>query len=171
MLENYKCVVASMDQIIEKWDEEIKRHNYSEEWKIYKEHSLSNMDTRIVYMGILDGKIITEATAIVSSKDTCMENKDYLVDNGKAYLSAFRTNKEYENQGYFSKLYKFMENDLKKRGFKILTLGVEPKEVRNMQIYFKWGYTNYIKTDYEYYPSGEKILVNYYEKELKTFDV
>ena len=64
-----------------------------------------------------------------------------------------------------------MENDLKKRGFKILTLGVEPKEVRNMQIYFKWGYTNYIKTDYEYYPSGEKILVNYYEKELKTFDV
>ena len=45
---NYKCVVASMDQIIEKWDEEIKKHNYSEEWKIYKEHSLSNMDTRIV---------------------------------------------------------------------------------------------------------------------------
>ena len=64
-----------------------------------------------------------------------------------------------------------MENDLKERGFKIFTLGVEPKEVRNMQIYFRWGYINYIKTDYEYYPSGEKILVNYYEKELKTFDV
>ena len=40
MLENYKCVVASMDQIIEKWDEEIKKHNYSEEWK-----TLSNLFT------------------------------------------------------------------------------------------------------------------------------
>lgn len=164
MLENYKCVIASKSQIIEKWDEEIKKHNYSEEWKIYKEQSLSNMDTRTVYMGLLDGKIITEATAIISGKDKCIENKDDLVDNGKAYLSAFRTNKEYENQGYFSKLYKFMENDLKKRGFNSLTLGVEPCETRNIQIYLKWGFSKYIKTDYEYYPNGEKILVNYYEK-------
>lgn len=124
------------------------------------------MDTRIVYMGILDGKIITEATAIVSSKDTCMENKDDLVDNGKAYLSAFRTNKEYENQGYFSKLYKFMENDLKSKGFKSLTLGVEPKEVRNIQIYFNWGFTKYIKTGYCKYADGEIVVVNYYEKEI-----
>ena len=97
MLENYKCVIASKSQIIEKWDEEIKKHNYSEEWKIYKEQSLSNMDTRTVYMGLLDGIIITEATAIISGKDKCIENKDDLVDNGKVYLSAFRTNKEYEN--------------------------------------------------------------------------
>lgn len=47
MLESYKCVVASKDQIIEKWDEEIKRHNYSEEWKIYKEHSLSNIELEL----------------------------------------------------------------------------------------------------------------------------
>lgn len=166
MLENYKCVVASMDQIIEKWDEEIKRHNDSEEWKIYKEQSLSNMDTRTVYMGLLDGIIITEATAIISSKDKCMENKDDLVDNGKAYLSAFRTNKEYENQGYFSKLYKFMESDLKSKGFKSLTLGVEPKEIRNIQIYFNWGFTKYIKTGFCKYANGEVAIVNYYEKEL-----
>lgn len=75
MLENYKCVIASKSQIIEKWDEEIKKHNYSEEWKIYKEQSLSNMDTRTVYMGLLDGIIITEATAIISGKDKCIENK------------------------------------------------------------------------------------------------
>lgn len=162
---NYKCVVASKDQIIEKWDEEIKKHNYSEEWKIYKEQSLNNMDTRIVYMGILDGKIITEATVIISGKDKCMENKDDLVDNGKAYLSAFRTNKKYENQGYFSKLYKFMENDLKSKGFKSITLGVEPKKVRNIQIYFKWGFTKYIKTGYCKYADGKVAVVNYYEKE------
>ena len=40
MLENYTCVIASRNQIIDKWDEEIKRHNDSEEWKIYKEQSV-----------------------------------------------------------------------------------------------------------------------------------
>ncbi len=55
-MNNYKCVIASKSQIIEKWDEEIERNNYAEEWKIYKEHSLSNMDNEIVYMGILNEK-------------------------------------------------------------------------------------------------------------------
>lgn len=118
-------------------------------------------------MGLLNGEIITEATAIVSEYDFNMQNKDGLIGDKKAYLTAFRTNKEYENKGYFSKLYKFMENDLKKRGFKYLTLGVEPYEIRNIQIYFKWGFIKYIKTDYEYYSSGEKVIVNYYEKTLK----
>ena len=59
-----------------------------------------------------------------------------------------------------------MEKDLKNRGFNSLTLGVEPCEERNKQIYFNWGFTNFIKTAYEEYPNGQKILVNYYKKEL-----
>ena len=154
------------DLIIKKWDEEIRKHNNSKTWIDFKEKSLRNLDTRIVYMGILNDEIITESTAIISINDLDMQNKDNLVGNNKAYLTAFRTNKEYENKGYFSKLYKFMEEDLKKRGFTSLTLGVEPSEVRNIMIYFNWGFTNYIKSDYEYYPNNEKILVNYYEKKL-----
>ena len=45
-------------------------------------------------------------------------------------------------------------------------LGIEPNEIRNMQIYFKWGFKSYIKTDYEYYPNGEKVMVNYYKKSI-----
>ena len=137
---NYKCVVANKDLIIKKWDEEIRKHNNSKTWIDFKEKSLRNLDTRIVYMGILNDEIITESTAIISINDLDMQNKD--------------------------KLYKFMEEDLKKRGFTSLTLGVEPSEVRNIMIYFNWGFTNYIKSDYEYYPNNEKILVNYYEKKL-----
>ena len=147
-------------------DEEISRHNNSKLWKEFKKISLNNLDTRIVYMGILNDEIITECTAIISLKDLNIQNKDNLIGNNKAYLTAFRTNKEYQNKGYFSKLYKFMENDLKNRGFKYLTIGVEPCEVRNIQIYFKWGFTKYIKSCYEVYPDLEKVLVNYYEKEL-----
>ena len=163
---NFKCVIATKDLIIGKWDEEIKKHNDSDTWKEFKKESLRNIDNRFVYMGILDDKIIAEATAIISLDDLDMQNKDGLVGNGKVYLSAFRTNKEYQNKGYFSKLYKFMENDLKEKGYKTLTLGVEPSEVRNIQIYFKWGFIKYIKTDYEYYPNGEKVIVNYYKKDV-----
>lgn len=165
--DNYKCVIASKDLLIKKWDEEIEKHNNSDVWKQFKTVSLRNINNRIVYMGILEDKIITECTAIISENDLDIQNKEDLIGNGKVYLTAFRTNKEYENKGYFSKLYKFMEQDLISRGYKIFTLGVEPSEVRNIQIYFKWGFTKYIKTDYEYYPNGEKVIVNYYEKDVK----
>lgn len=165
-MKEYKCVIANKDMIIKKWDYEIQKHNNSMLWKSFKEESLSNMNTRTVYMGLLDGEIITECTAIISSDDKNMQNKDELIGNDMAYLTAFRTNKDYEGKGYFSKLYKFMENDLRNKEFKYLTLGVEPCEVRNMQIYFKWGFNNYIKSDYEVYPDGERILVNYYRKDI-----
>ena len=55
---------------------------------------------------------------------------------------------------------------LKKIGFKYLTLGVEPNEIRNKQIYFHFGFTKYLKSSYETYPNGQKILVNYYKKEI-----
>lgn len=132
----YRCVIASKELIIKKWDEEIRKHNNSKIWIDFKEESLRNLDTRTIYMGILDGKIITECTAITSDDDLDMQNKDNLIGKNKAYLTAFRINKEYENKGYFSKLYKFMEDDLKRKGFTSLTLGVEPSEVRNMMIYF-----------------------------------
>ena len=164
--DNYKCLIADKNLLIQKWDEEIKKHNNSNKWIEFKTKSIRNINNRIVYMGILNNEIITECTAIISDKDLDMQNKEDLIGENKAYLTAFRTNKEYENKGYFSKLYNFMEHDLKERGFKSLTLGVEPNEVRNMQIYFKLGFTNYIKTSYEKYPDSKKIMVNYYRKDL-----
>ncbi len=165
-MDNYECVIASKELIIKKWDEEIKNHNNSGLWKQFKRQSLRNLDTRIVYMGLLNGDIITEATAIISENDLDMQNKDGLIGNKKAYLTAFRSDRDFENKGYFSKLYKFMEEDLISKGFDTLTLGVEPSEVRNIKIYFNWGFTKYIKTGYESYLNGENILVNYYEKKL-----
>lgn len=166
MKDKYKCVIADKNLIIKKWDEEIEKHNNSLNFKKFKEESLNNLNTRIVYMGLLNGKIITECTAIISIDDLNMQNKDNLVGEKTAYLTAFRTNKEFENKGYFSKLYKFMEDDLKQKGFTTLTLGVEPSETRNIQIYFNWGFVNYIKTSFERYPNGDEILVNYYKKDL-----
>ena len=73
-----------------------------------------------VYYGILNGEIISEATAMLSNLD--VKDSTGLVDETTAYLSAFRTRKEYQGKGYFSKLYKFMEDDLKSRGYTTLVV-------------------------------------------------
>ncbi len=165
---NYECKIASIDDMNIKWDEEISKHPDNSNWIIWKNDNIKlvkNNDA-IVYYGLLDGLIICEATAIIN-KDAYIHG-EYLIDSDTAYLTGFRTNKEYEGMGYFSKLYKFMEDDLINKNYKHLTLGVEACEVRNMMIYFKYGFINYIKSDYEGYPDGKKILVNFYKKDLLT---
>ena len=59
-----------------------------------------------------------------------------------------------------------MIGDLKKRGYKKVTLGVEPSETKNKQIYFKYGFNEHIKNSKEVYPDGTEIDVEYYGKKL-----
>ena len=168
LMQNYVCKIATAEEMNTKWDYEIsKAKNDKNNWLIWKKQNINNFKNNkiIPYYGILDDQIICEATAALTSD--IVQNSDKLVDNTTAYLTAFRTNKEYEGRGYFSKLYKFMENDLKNKGYLLLTLGVEPEEVRNYQIYRHYGFKEFIKSDVETYPNGEKIDVNYYRKRLK----
>lgn len=172
-MNNYICKIANLDEINEKWDYEIENHPDDSRWKVWKNQFIESVKAgkRICYYGILDGKIISEATAIISKEDVEEKNQD-LINDTTAYLVAFRTIKEYQSQGYFSKLYNFMENDLKNKGYKKLILGVEPCEEKNKKIYFKWGYTNLVKIDVEEYPikegetEPERIEVEYYYKEI-----
>lgn len=171
-MEEYICKIATIEEMEKNWNYLIKIHQNDNSWKVYKEEAIKRKaeGKAIVYYGILNGRIISEATAILSNLD--VQNSEGLVNETTIYLSAFRTIKEYQGKGYFSKLYKFMEDDLKKRGYITLTLGVEPSEVKNIMIYFKYGFTNFIKTAYEIEPpkseNGKpmKILVNYYSKQL-----
>lgn len=154
--------------IEKRWDTLIKNHPNNPNWSIWKNDTITNNKNnyRISYYGYLDGEIISEATAIISPLDTTILNSEKLISKDMAYLTGFRTDSKYQNKGYFSKLYKYMEEDLKNRGFTKLSLGVEPQEVKNMMIYFKYGFTNYIKTATETYPTGKTITVNYYYKEI-----
>lgn len=164
-MENYICKIASREEIEEKCNYEIKRHPNDEVWIKSKNIALKGFDnrTRIIYIGKLNDEIICEATAIIKESDLINEtsNPEGLVSNQRSYLCGFRTNKEYEGKGYFSKLYHFMEKDLLDKGYTELCLGVKSKRPRNMQIYFSWGFTNYIRT------IPEEDMVNYYYKITK----
>jgi len=170
------CKVADLEEIIKRMEYLIEIHPNNNVWVCAKENAVRgyNEKSRVMYIGVLDGKIICEATAYIDEKAFVgdIQDIDGLLSEKRVYLSGFRTNKEYEGKGYFSKLYRYMENDLKEKGYRELCLGVEPSEVRNMQIYFRFGFINYIKTSIEYLPAKDENskpkqeIINYYYKEI-----
>lgn len=166
MENNYVCKIATLEEVIKKQDYEIEQAEEKENWIIWKQEAIDKVTTgkTIPYYGILNGEIICEATAAVDS--SIVQNADGLVDPETAYLFAFRTVTEYQGQGYFSKLFKFMLDDLRKKGYKKVTLGVEPEEIKNKIIYTNYGFTEHIKDAKEVYPDGTQIDVEYYGKSL-----
>ena len=166
-MSNYVCKIASINEMNTKWDYEIEHAiNDKENYIIWKKDNIERFQNGFIipYYGILDGKIICECTAALNS--SVVQNADSLVDKKTAYLTAFRTITEYQGKGYFSKLFKFMIEDLKKRGYEKVTLGVELEEIKNKEIYFKYGFNEHIKDSKEVYPDGTEIEVEYYGKKL-----
>ena len=166
-MSKYICKIATEDEMKRKWDYEIENAKNKDNWISWKKENIERFKKGdiIPYYGILNEVIISECTAFINPE--IVQNNEGLIDNTTAYLSAFRTRKEYEGQGYFSKLYRFMIDDLKKRGYKRATLGVEPCEKKNKEIYFKYGFTDHIKDAQEVYPDGTIIDVEYYVKDLQ----
>ena len=166
-MNDYVCKIASVEEMNTKWDYEIAHAGEDRDnWIIWKTSNIGHMSEgkSLPYYGILDGKIISEATAILDG--SIAQNSEGLVDEKTAYLSAFRTIPKYQGRGYFSKLFAFMLSDLKSRGYEKVTLGVEPEETENKEIYFHYGFTEHIKNGVESYPDGTTIDVEYYGKRL-----
>lgn len=162
----YQCKIASLQEMDEKWNYEIARHPGESNWIIWKEEAINDFRAgrSIPYYGILDGTIICEATAMLDP--TFVQNGAGMMDDKTAYLCAFRTVTEFQGKGYFSKLLRFLLNDLNGRGFTKAILGVEPEEEKNKAMYRHWGFTEYIKSASEQYPDGRVIQVEYYRKQL-----
>lgn len=165
-MDNYICKIASLEDIIKMYDEEIKISNDKEKMLEWKNMTIErfNKGLIIIYIGLLDNKIISECSATLDS--SLVNNSENLVDSKTAYLHAFNTKKEYQNKGYFSKLFKYMIDDLKNKGYKKVTLGVNKDEKRNKVIYTKYGFTEHIKDVHEVYYDGTNAYVEYYGKKL-----
>ena len=96
-MQNYICKIATIEEMNIKWDYEISiAINKKENWIVWKEQNIKNYQNGkiIPYYGILGGQIICETTAVLTSD--IVQNSDKLVDDTTAYLTACRTNKEYE---------------------------------------------------------------------------
>lgn len=164
-MKEYICKIAEIDEMETKWNYEIKK-NKNENWEIWKKQYIQQTinGQSVTYYGILNKSIICEATAVFD--ETIVQNSDKLVNKKTAYLCAFRTVEKYQGKGYFSKLFGFMIDHLKSRGYEKVTLGVEPSETENLNIYQHLGFNKLIKSSQESYPDGTVIDVEYYGMEL-----
>ena len=166
MEDHYLCKIASLDEMERKWAYEIDRNVFDREnWIRWRETALESFRAgkSIPYYGILDGEIICEATAVIYP-DPARRSRG-LVDEHTAYLEAFRTNEPFIGQGYFSRLFAFMLADLRSRGYRRFTVGVETGDEKSRAIYAHYGFTEHIRTEAEQYPDGTEIQVEYYAKE------
>lgn len=166
-MKEYICKIASVDEMERKWNYEIKRQKRRKDVleglkKDAVEHIKNGQS--VTYYGKLNNKIICETTAMFD--ENIIQNSDKLVDGKTVYLCNFSTDKKYQGKGYFSKLFRFMIDDLKNRGYEKFTLGVEPTETKNIKIYQHLGFNEFIKSGKETYPDGTVIDVDYYKREL-----
>ena len=175
-MDNFICRVANREELLKRWDYLIEIHPGNNKWVKFRENALKHYDEKstISYLGFLNDEIICEATAYIKESAFIgdISESSGLLSENMAYLAAFRTNKEFEGKGYFSKLYNFVENDLKQKGYTELSLGVGPEEVRNMEIYFHLGFRNYIKTVIEFDTteddsSKKEEVILFYKKLIK----
>ncbi len=165
--DNLICKVPTLEELAKNWDREIAQAGEDREnWLVWKENSLRHFcEGRIVpYFGILEGRVVTQAVAHIRAEG--VQNSEGLVDRTTAYLSAFRTVLDCRGQGFFSALFYFLIEDLHKRGFEKVTLGVEPEETENLAVYTHYGFTEFIKSFEEQFPDGTTIRVDYYGKSL-----
>ena len=87
-LKEYICKIAIVDEMECKWNYEIKKHK-SPNWKIWETESIERVkDGRCIsYYGMLNGKIICQATAILDK--SVIQNCYGLVDEKFESVNAF----------------------------------------------------------------------------------
>lgn len=166
-MNDYICKIATLEDIIKIYDYKIEHEPEDREnLLIWKENAINREKNKFsrTYFGLLNGEII--AKCVAGFEGSLIQNSEGLVDKNTAYLFAFKTKDEYQGKGYFSKLFNYMIEDLKSLGYKYATIGVEPHELKNKEIYKHYGFNEYIKTATETYPDGTTITVEYYRKEL-----
>lgn len=166
-MKRYICKIASVDEVITKWNYEIKKQKQKKSaLELLKNNAVENIknEQAVTYYGKLNDKIICQATAMFD--EDIIQNSEGLVGIQTVYLCNFSTDKKYQGKGYFLNLFKFVIEDLKNKGYTKYTLGVEPKEIKNLQIYRHFGFNKLIKSGQEVYPNGTIIDVDYYEMEI-----
>ena len=114
-----------------------------------------------VYVIEEDEKFIGELTVNYISHDLVAET----IPNIRVYFEAFRIDKKYQGKGLGQKLIEYTIYDLKEKGFKEFTIGVEEDNEKAKYIYFIYGFTEAIDygkgdefdpTEYTLYLKKEK---------------
>ena len=144
---------ATVAELNIKWDKNIADNVGDERWVAWKEIAIENHTTNKskTFVVLYGDEPIGEGTLIFTLQSV--------------EVNGLRIDKKHEGKGHISRLVKVMEQYAKANGYKTSTIGVEPKETRNLAIYLHWGYDTFDKLEISD-PKEEEGLLLYYSKKL-----
>lgn len=168
MNDNIEVRLASVEEIETWWNKKISKNPNDLSYKVWKENFIEGNKncTRKTVFAFENGKYVGQGTILLESDDKILTGK------GKAEIIKLELLPKYRGKGIATKIFQEIEKYAKKMKIKMLTIGVEPCEVKNMQIYFHWGFTQFLQCISETYPSkaegekGENITVLCYGKKI-----
>ena len=156
--------IATKEDLETIWNRNIADNPNDNRWVRWKEKYIAyNCEKKgITFVVVCDGEPIGEGTLLLSPDCDAVKNKPCLADGKQiANINALRIQKEFEGQGHISKLISLMEEYARCHDIKILTIGVEAKETRNLAIYLHWGFDTFIEHTIE-----DDELILYFQKIL-----
>ena len=111
-------------------------------WIKYKSERLKELKNNETDTYIIDnnGIFIGEITVNYKSHDLELET----IANKRVYLQALRIDRQYQGHGFAQKLFEYIINDLKSKGYSEFTLGVEEDNYIAKHIYEKYGFNEAI---------------------------
>ena len=163
-MENWEYRAATPDEFHRLWEKSIARNPGDDRWPAWRDGNLArnlsgDMQT---FAAVCDGEPVGEGTLIYSPECSQIGGLTDLADGTSiANINGLRIEKAYEGKGHISRLIRAMEDEARRRGYSVLTIGVDACETRNLAIYLHWGYRRLVRHDIE---DGELVL--YYAKDL-----
>lgn len=159
---------ATIAEVKEWWDNHVLENAADNSHKVWRESFVSENKSgkRKTFYAWDGNKNVGQGTLVFESNDK------NLTGNGSAEIIKLEVIEDYRNRKISSLIYNYIQDYARQKGIHTLTIGVEPCEVRNMQIYFHWGFTNFIQCITETYPPkvagemGERITVLCYSKQI-----
>lgn len=160
--------IATTKELENWWDSIIEENKDDKSLIIWKNIFVTeNISGKRKTFFVFDNDLyIGQGTLLFESKDKVMTG------NGKAKIIKLEIKENYRGKGIATKIYNALKDYAKSVGIDTLTIGVEPSEIRNMQIYFHWGFTNFLQCYTETYPpqndgdDGETITVLCYSQKI-----
>ncbi len=167
--ESEKCPVWSYractgEDLKRLWDMNVADHPGKPIWERFRSQAFRHdaLQMAKTYAAVRNGRPVGEGTLLFSPECEAVGELKHIVIPGEVCnVNGLRIRKEYEGQGHISRMMKLMEQDAAVLGFHTVTIGVEPRESRNLAIYLHWGYTDYLEYEFDH-----GALVIYYGKEL-----
>ncbi|MFV0402091.1 MAG: GNAT family N-acetyltransferase [Oscillospiraceae bacterium] len=172
-MNNFEYRLATPEDLELIWAKNIADNPGDDRWSAWKLETIddNNSGRVAIFVAVCDGVPVGEGTLIFSPDCSAIGGRTILANGGDiANVNALRMAKEHEGKGHMSRLLKVMEAYAKEKGVRVLTIGVEARESRNVAIYLHLGYDRFrhfeVEGDAVPPTPGSEELVLYYDKEL-----